>query len=146
MNFDEAQKAIKKGDALHIRHYLESGLDPNLSNRFGATLLMVAAFEGNTAIGRDLILHGAQLDARDSHGWTALCTAVHTGHLGFVELLVDAGASLDGQAFGSSIKGFLDWALMYGSGSKDAMRKMKPLIESVRASRRQSESKGGASV
>lgn len=146
MNFDEVSKAIKKGDVLRVRHDLESGLDPNLSHRFGATLLMVAAFEGNTAIGRDLILHGAHLDAQDSHGWTALCTAVHTGHLGFVALLVDAGASLDGQAFGDSIEGFLDWALMYGSGSKDAMRKMKPLIESVRASRRQSDGNGVTSV
>jgi ankyrin repeat protein len=136
MNFDEASKAIKKGDVLRIRHYLELRMDPNLSHRFGANLLMCAAFEGNTAIGRELILHGAHLDTQDSHGWTALCTAVHTGHVGFVELLLDAGASLDGQAFGGSIEGFLDWALMYGTGSKEAMSRMKPVIESVRAKQR----------
>jgi len=135
MNFDEMSTAIKKGDVLYIRHALESGLDPNLSHRFGASLLMIAAHVGNTAVGRELIMHGASLDARDSDGWTALCTAVHTGHVRFVELLLDAGASLDEQG-GGSLEGFLEWSLLYGGTStKEAKRKMKPIIESARLSR-----------
>ena len=135
MNFDEMSKAIKKGDVLHIRHALESGLDPNLTHRFGSNLLMLAAHVGDTSIGRELILHGAPIDARDNHGWTALCMAVHTGHVGFVELLLDAGASLDEQANGGSIESFLEWSLQFGTGIKEAMRKMKPIIEFARLSR-----------
>jgi ankyrin repeat protein len=72
MNFDEASKAIKKGDVLRIRQCLDSGLDPNLSNQYGWTLLMSAANEGNTAVARELIQRGAQLDTRNKHNWTAL--------------------------------------------------------------------------
>jgi hypothetical protein len=49
MNFDEASEAIKKGDVVRLRHYLESGLDPNLSNQHGGTLLMRAAMEESMA-------------------------------------------------------------------------------------------------
>ncbi len=134
MSFD-ALKAIKKGDVLHLRYYLESGSDPDFPDplhRSEATLLMYAAHVGNTAIGRELIAHGASLDAHDSHGWTALNTAVHTGHIQFVELLLDAGASLDGHAFRGPIEDFFDWSLLYGTGTKEAMSKMKPIMESAR--------------
>jgi ankyrin repeat protein len=116
MNFHEASNAIKKGDLLRIRFFLESGLDPNLSNQFGWTLLMVAAIEGNTAVGRELIQRGAQLDAREKGSWTALAFAAHAGHPGFVALLVKSGASLDGHPFGASFEDFLDWASKYGTG------------------------------
>jgi ankyrin repeat protein len=88
---------------------------------------------GNTAIARELISHGASLNARDGDGWTALNMAVHTGHVGFVELLLNAGASLDGQAFTGSIEDFLNWTLLYGTGTKEAMKKMLPIIEFARS-------------
>jgi len=128
-------KAIKKGDVLHLRHYLESGSDPDYPDslrRSEATLLMYAAQVGNTAIGSELISHGASLDAHDSHGWTALNMAVHTGHIQFVELLLDAGASLDGHAFRGPIEDFFEWSLTYGTGTKEAMSKIKPIMESAR--------------
>jgi ankyrin repeat protein len=139
MNFDEASKAIKKVDVLRIRQCLESGLDPNLSNQYGWTLLMSAANEGNTAIARELIQRGAQLDTRNKHKWTALSLAAHTGHPGFVALLVDAGASLDGHPFGTSFESFLEWASKYGTGSQEAMTKTKAIIESARANWGRSE-------
>jgi ankyrin repeat protein len=139
MNFDEASKAIKKGDVLRLRHYLDSGLDPNLSNQFGWTLLMCAAMEGNTAVARELIMRGAQLDARNKHSDAALSLAAHTGHPGFVALLIDAGASLDGHPFGRSLEDFLEWASKYGTGSREAMAKTKAVIESARAARHRSE-------
>ncbi len=133
MTFDQASKAIKKGDVVRLRHYLDSGLDPNVSNQYGWTFLMVAAIEGNTAIARELINHGAQVDARHNNGWTALSLAAHTGHPGFVHLLVDAGASLDGHPFGASFEDFLDWASKYGTGSPEAMVHTKTIIESTRS-------------
>jgi ankyrin repeat protein len=64
MDFDESHKAIKKGDVIRIRHFLQSGGDANLANRLCWTLLMMAALEGNTAIGEELIQRGVQLDIR----------------------------------------------------------------------------------
>lgn len=139
MNFDEASKAIKKGDVLRLRHYLESGLDPSLSNKYGWTLLMCAAVEGNTAVGRELIQRGARLDARNKHNDAALSLAAHTGHPGFVALLIDAGASLDGHPFGKSFEDFLEWASRHGTGSQEAMAKTKAVIASARAIRHRSE-------
>jgi uncharacterized protein len=133
MTFDDARKAVKNGDVLRLRHYLDSGLDPNLSNQYGVTLLMSAARKRNTAIARELINHGAQLDSRGKHSWTALSLAAHTGHPGLVHLLVDAGASLDGHPFGASFEDFLDWASKYGTGSSEAMMHTKAIIESARS-------------
>src|ERR1017187_4016050 len=80
MTFDDASSAIKKGDVLRLRHYLDSGLDPNLPSGNGDTLLMRAAFAGNTAMARELIYKSAHLDVRDKHNWTALAIAAHKGH------------------------------------------------------------------
>jgi ankyrin repeat protein len=111
MDFDAIQRRIKKGDVVQIRHYLESGLDADLANQYGWTLLMLAALEGNTAVGRELISHGARLDRRNKFGATALSLAAQTGHPSFVELLLQSGARLDGHPFGSSFEDFLDIGL-----------------------------------
>lgn len=133
MNFHEPYNAIKRGDVILMRSSLEGGLDANLSNQFGCTLLMAAAMGGNTAIAVELIRQGASLDARDAHRWTALSTAAHTGHPGFVEVLLKAGASLDGHPFGASFEDFLDWTSQYGQGSADAKRRIRLLIKSARS-------------
>ena len=54
---------------------------------------MMAALEGNTAIGDELLQRGAQLDMQNKFGDTALSLAAHSGHVGFVELLLRSGAS-----------------------------------------------------
>jgi ankyrin repeat protein len=75
-DFDSVAKAIKKGDLSRVRQRLESGTASDLVNRHGWTLLMSAAFEGDTAIGTELIRNGAQLDLRNKDGWTALPVSV----------------------------------------------------------------------
>lgn len=135
VNFGEVQKAIKRGDVLFVRHALASGLDPNLTHRFGSTILMLAAHVGNTAIGRELVSHGAHLDIQDKHGWSALCTAIHMGHGGFVKFLIDSGASIDLACEGGSIESFVDWAVMY-SGAREAIQQMRPMIEAARTARK----------
>lgn len=89
---------------------------------------MLAALEGNTSVGRELIQRGAQLDERNKFGDTALSLAAHTGHVGFVELLLRSGASLDGHPFGSSFESFLDWAAQYGTGAPEPMVKLKNIV------------------
>lgn len=143
MDFKEAQRAIKKGDALSIRHFLQVASNANLTNDRGWTLLMTAALEGNTAIGRELIEAGASLDQRNDFGNTALSLAAHTGHAGFFELLVQSGASLDERSSGSSFETFLDWAEQYGTGAPEAMVKIREIVRAKRQDAENKQSAGG---
>ena len=91
MTFDEAHTLIKKGDLVSLRHELDRGLSPNLSNQFSWTLLMLAALEGNTSIGELVISRGAPLDTTNNFGETALSLAAHGGHAPFVRILLANG-------------------------------------------------------
>ena len=113
MTFDEVDRVIKRGDITRLRHELECGLDPNLSNRYGWTILMAAARHGETVIGRLLIEKGAALDNRNKFRDTALSLAIQTGHPSFVKLLLTSGASLDCHPHGNSLEIFIDWVGQY---------------------------------
>lgn len=54
-----------------------------------------ATRQGHLANVRRLIGEGADIDARDQHGQTALMNTAHAGQLELVRLLVEAGADLD---------------------------------------------------
>ena len=56
----------------------------------GGTLLMLACLKGKAAFAKDLIERGANVNARDDDGLTALIAAV--AHPEVVALLLDAGA------------------------------------------------------
>jgi len=64
-------------------------MDPDLSNQFSWTLLMLAAITGNTRIVELLIERGANLDKINDFGEAALSLAAHQGHAPFLELLLD---------------------------------------------------------
>src|ERR1700722_8831750 len=114
MTFDKASKVIKKGDLGGLRNELEAGLDPNLCNQYSWTLLMVAAMEGNTTIGRLVIERGADLDRRNKFRDTPLSLAAHTGHPSFVQFLLTSGASLKCHPFGNTFDVWLNWTCKYG--------------------------------
>jgi ankyrin repeat protein len=92
MTYRGAQNLIKRGDEAGLRLALEQGLDVNLANQNGWTLLMLAAVEGNVPIGRLLIEKGASLDARNNKDESALMLATHRGFTLFAELLNGAAA------------------------------------------------------
>jgi ankyrin repeat protein len=54
-----------------------------------------AAREGEFAAAKALLESGAEIDARDRYGQTALMIAAHHGHQALVELLIESGANLD---------------------------------------------------
>jgi ankyrin repeat protein len=87
MTYRAAQTLIKRGDEPSLRAALEAGLDPNLANQNGWTLLMLAAVEGDVPIGRLLIEKGAVIDARNNKDDSALALATHRGFSAFVDLL-----------------------------------------------------------
>ena len=55
MTYRGAQNLIKRGDEAGLREALERGLDANLVNQNGWTLLMLAAVEGAVPLGRLLL-------------------------------------------------------------------------------------------
>jgi ankyrin repeat protein len=93
MTYRGAQNLIKRGDEPGLRQALDTGLDPNLANQNGWTLLMLAAVEGDIPIGRLLIEKGAGINARNNKEDSALTLATHRGHKLFVDLLILNGAS-----------------------------------------------------
>jgi ankyrin repeat protein len=113
VNFIETIRLIKIGDTIELRHALDGGLDPNHSNEIGTTLLMLAAMEGNTAIGGLLIDRGAELDRVNKMRDSALTLAAWFKHPKFVRLLLDCGASLGHIRDGGSLDSFLRWVEDY---------------------------------
>jgi ankyrin repeat protein len=122
MTFDEAHRELKRGNLGLLRKELENGLNPNLSNRYSWTILMLAALAGNTRIGELLIENGADLDVRNRFGETALSLAAQSGHVSFVDLLLRNGASLDCYPHGNSLDIFLSWVERYSANSSAQMK------------------------
>ena len=70
---------IKKGDLLALQHALEAGLDPNLTNRFGWTLVMAATLRGRSDFVQLLLSRGADPARRNKFGESAVTLAEHKG-------------------------------------------------------------------
>ena len=64
------------------------GANVDAVDEYGDTALMIAAWNGHTAIVNTLAgTHGANVDARDRYGWTALMRAANNGHTDVVTAL-----------------------------------------------------------
>lgn len=87
MTYRAAQNLIKRGDEPALRAALSTGLDANLANQNGWTLLMLAAVEGDLPIARLLLEHGATPGLQNNKSETALTLATHRGFTAFAELL-----------------------------------------------------------
>lgn len=89
-------------DTNKVQTLLSNGLDCNLKNEEGQTLLMKAAAVGNLDLVKILIKAGAEVNATDPQGWTALMKALynHEMNRGFPEVvhaLIEAGADIETQ-------------------------------------------------
>ena len=135
MTFDEVHRVIKRGNLDLLRKELELGLDPNFSNRYSWTILMLAALAGNTRVGELLIEKGADLNIRNRFRDTALSLAALSGHSSFVGLLLRRGASLDCYPHGNSLDIFLNWLEKYSGNSSAQMKNIKRLCNDERKAR-----------
>ena len=82
------------GSLLRMRWLHFAGANVNAQGSTGAPLL-VAAGEGNLDVVRYLLDEGAEVDARDSSGATALAEAAYYGHLAVVKELLLRGADIN---------------------------------------------------
>ena len=87
ISYRAAQTLIKRGDEPALTAALDAGLDPNLANENGWTLLMLVAVEGDVPLGRLLLNRGANPTATNKKNDTALTIATHRGYTLFVDLL-----------------------------------------------------------
>jgi ankyrin repeat protein len=77
--FHSAHRLIKRGDIIAMRHALDAGLDPNLTNRFGWTLLMLAALHGRSDFAELLLSMGADPARKNKFDDSASSLATHKG-------------------------------------------------------------------
>ena len=87
MTYRGAQNLIKRGDEAGLRQALEQGLDANLVNQNGWSLLMLTAVEGAVLLGRLLLEHGANPALENNKGLKAMTLAEDRGYNLFAEML-----------------------------------------------------------
>jgi len=84
------------GDVRSLTSLLEQGVDPNIrDDRSKSTPLMAAASQGQITVAKQLLQAGADVNAQDDLGTTALIRAAEAGQREMAELLLDAGAVID---------------------------------------------------
>lgn len=84
-----------------VRLLVEAGVDINFQDEQGETALHVAARFGHDECARILLIGNALQKAdteliENTYGWSPLFVASVDGNLGIVELLIEAGAELEG--------------------------------------------------
>lgn len=85
-------RAVRSQNLYKVREAIKSGENINeKARRTGDTPLIAAAYYGNTAIMKFLIVRGADLNLQNRKGFTALHQAVYYGHFSASKLLVDRG-------------------------------------------------------
>lgn len=89
--------------------YLENGLDPNIMNEEGNTLLMIAAYAGNVGVLDVLIKHRANVNKLNDRQQSPLAGAIFKKEEAVIDRLLAAGAD---PAWGSP--NAVDTARMFG--------------------------------
>jgi uncharacterized protein len=90
--------ALDEGDEASVRRLVALGamiVAPKSWGQFCAVPLHRTSAAGNVAMVELLIELGAEVEAMDYEGQTALLNAAHSGHIDVIEVLVEAGADVD---------------------------------------------------
>lgn len=88
-DFESLPRAAKHGDVECIREMLNRGLSVNHHITAQGTMLHMAAGYGHESLVWLLLLHGAQVMAKDKHGRTALHLAASIRYCDVIQLLLD---------------------------------------------------------
>jgi ankyrin repeat protein len=82
----------RAGETEQLAAYLDAGVDANLANQKGDTLVMLAAYHGHAETVRALLERGADPDRVNDRGQTPLAGAVFKGEDEVVRALAAGGA------------------------------------------------------
>ncbi|CAL1283652.1 unnamed protein product [Larinioides sclopetarius] len=89
--------SLTNGDLEQVKDFVENkGVDVNASID-GRLPIHYAADYGQTEVLSYLIEKGANIEAKDKHGISALLAAIWEGHTSCVKLMLEKGASKSGQ-------------------------------------------------
>jgi uncharacterized protein len=72
--------------------YVDAGVDPNLANHKGDSLVMLAAYHGHAETVRALLSKGADANRPNDRGQTPLAGAVFKGEADVIDALLAGGA------------------------------------------------------
>lgn len=95
---EKLQHAVSHNDVEIAKKYLEQGANPNGSNQYQLTPLMITARNGNLEMAKLLISKGADINAKDSNGNNALAYCSDYGYAnakGVAKLLVENRADIN---------------------------------------------------
>lgn len=81
-----------------LLEYIDQGVNPDLTNQDGNSLLMLAAYSGHAALAGALAQRGADVDKQNDRRQTPLAGAVFKKYGDVVDTLVAAGADPDAGA------------------------------------------------
>ena len=108
-------RAVDANNIVECRRLIDTG-EANINsdkNQFlRRTALHIASINGHLEISELLTSSGADVNIRDSEGWTALHIASYYGHLETVQLLLCQGADMSIRT--NDGRTALDWASRYG--------------------------------
>jgi uncharacterized protein len=93
----EAFEATESGKAKELEKLLHEGVSPNVRDTIDKdqrTLLMIAAGAGKRNCVDLLLKAGAEIEATDTQGCTALFHAAEHGHANAIDALLNAGANV----------------------------------------------------
>jgi hypothetical protein len=82
----------REGEAEQLAAYVDAGVDPNLSNHKGDSLVMLAAYHGHAAAVAALLERGADPNRPNDRGQTPLAGAVFKDEPDVISALVAGGA------------------------------------------------------
>mmetsp|Transcript_2013 Transcript_2013/g.3280 ORF Transcript_2013/g.3280 Transcript_2013/m.3280 type:complete len:448 (+) Transcript_2013:140-1483(+) len=97
-DFQQMMIAAKDNKHEKITDLLDSGIDPNITNKVGQSGLHVASLWGCTEAAQVLLEAGADVNICNQYRWTPLHYAAKGGRFGVVRLLIKAGADTDAVA------------------------------------------------
>ena len=95
--FTEAafRKAVEEGDTGAVELFLAAGMDPEVRDTAGRTVLINAASRGSNNISKKLLGEGADVNARDAAGSTALMESAEGDHKDTTKVLLENGADVN---------------------------------------------------
>jgi ankyrin repeat protein len=120
LHFAIAEGKFELAEGLVVR-----GADVNLSNKAGTSPLMIASFKGFDSTVEFLLDHGAELEAKDVNGHTALNYATRAS-VPILKLLVTRGASLH-------TKGCLGGSILHSAAKSGNVPTAEYLLEEYSA-------------